>query len=639
MLPILTTIFLIIATLGGGRIVIQILRLQNELSLSEQFGFAFVMGIGLIGWILFFPGLFGAFNTLVFFGTSLLFSLGIFLFDLRKIPIVSTFKSFGTNRFIFFVLCLVIIFDFAEGLSPPADADTMAYHFETPRQFVSSEKIFPVFRAFDGITQLLTHLTYAAAFALGKKESLNLWAMITGWGLPVIFFIIAKSHMATKDALIGATLLITTPAIIYSGGTGQVEPIAAMFALVAIFGLIKSTQNICCSQQRMRWILFAGINAGFFAGTKITGLIFLFSVGTIILFSREGIKHFLAFSFSAAVVGSQWYLFNWHHTGDPLFPLLWEYVTLKPGILWDKEVAAAANRAFASENPIPRDIFWFFAYPIRTIIQPLPAFESLRTGLGPTILLGFPFLLVTILQRCEKEYFLLQKNLALTAFIFYAIWFFFGPSLRVRHLLPIYPLLLLIIMLGFSQIQKNYTELKPILYAGFIGVICIQLCGHIVFSKKYVEHILSGNENTKFLEKNISGYGVIKWINSNLTKDDHILINKRDWFFYLNIPYVSVANTLQTKIAIHQKPGDIKTFFRQLVAAKVTYAAIPENIISESSDVTLGLLLSKIEKKGCLKKIKRIKGLERRSRTLSFDTDKNIIYGIYKFQKNICQNL
>ena len=65
--------------------------------------------------------------------------------------------------------------------APPADADTLAYHFVVPRKFLLDATLNFIPRAIDGAVPLLVQMTYVPALALGGEGAATLWALVSGW--------------------------------------------------------------------------------------------------------------------------------------------------------------------------------------------------------------------------------------------------------------------------------------------------------------------------------------------------------------------------------------------------------------------------------------------------------------------------
>ena len=61
-MPIAVTAWMILAATGAGFTILRVTGLLGVLTHAERLAVAFVLGIGMIGWLTFFPGLAGHFN-------------------------------------------------------------------------------------------------------------------------------------------------------------------------------------------------------------------------------------------------------------------------------------------------------------------------------------------------------------------------------------------------------------------------------------------------------------------------------------------------------------------------------------------------------------------------------------------------
>lgn len=637
-LSILSALWMAAAATGGGLLLLWACGLSTTLRQGERAVFAFVLGIGLIGWLAFFPGIFSHFDGTAFAVILVILSTGLVLMradaeqDQGHVPLDPVARIMLAGLF------LMAAMDITEALSPAADADTMAYHFETPRRFLAESTIYAIPRAIDGVTQLLVQTTYGVAMALGGERAANLWAMLTGWSVGAAFYMIANRQIGRTWALTGTLALLTIPAIVYAGGTGQVEVRLAAFSLMAAYAAAMSVRAAAASAAASGWAAIAGLLAGFAAGTKLTGLLLILAIAVSVLAARGGLRRVVVISVFAAVAGCQWYLFNWYSTGDPLYPLLWQYTTQTPGFEWNTGVAAQLTQMWDSENVVPRSLLWFFAYPVRTIIAPLPGFESLRTGLGPATLVGLPFAVFALWRLRRTVGMSLIYPVGITALVFYIVWFFFGPALRVRHLLLIYPMVLLCVVLGCARIAESGINFRRLLFGGFVGVICIQLGGQAVFTKKFIAHLLAHETDDAFLQRNISGYPAVKWINSKLTKSDRVLVANRDWLYRIEVPYLMAHPGLGTQIEIYRGATDVRRFIRQLEAAGITHAVVPVPSPG-SAKVPLDNFLEKLQENGCARRIDGVTAVSVASRTITEMSKSSITYGVYAFDIVACNQL
>lgn len=635
-IPFFAVIWMVLAATGGGLAVLRITGVLNSLEQMERLAFAFVTGIGLIGWFAFFPGLTGAFSSVSFAVILAVLSAGLIFLRTPVRDAAPAAPVTGTEWLLIAGIVAVGLMDLCEGLSPAADADTMAYHFETPQRYLAEGAIFAIPRAIDGVSQLLLQMTYGVAQGLGGKPAVPLWTMVSGWGLGALFYVLARRHMSRLWALTGTLCLITTPAIIYSSGSGHTEVRAAAFALLGAYAAALSVSADTNRAHRTGWLIVAGLCAGFFANAKMTGLIFAFAACIAVMGGPGTLRRILVFSLAAAVTGTQWYIFNWSETGDPLYPLLWQYVDTASGFDWNQQNAAELKRVWSVESPLPRSPLWFILYPFRTVFFPPQAIESLRTGIGPMAVMCLPFAVIAA-ARARHALGSPIFRLAVIALIFYAIWFFFGPSQRIRHLIPIYPIVFLCILAGAACFADGYIRVRAILVASAMALLAVQVGGQIVFSKKFIDYVTTDQSRSAFLRENIGGYPVVEWLNGHLNESDRVFVTKREWLYRLDVPYYFAHNVNQTRIALGPTATDVAVFLEQLRNTGITHVAIEQSDLDSAQQAKTGYFTRELLKRDCLVNIARIPIVTMGSRTLPDLNRSTDIYSIFGILTDECR--
>ena len=244
---------------------------------------------------------------------------------------------------------------------------------------------------------------------------------------------------------------------------------------------------------------------------KYIGLLFAAACGLTILAQRPRFFHGAGLTAAALLAGSQWYVWNWIHTGDPLFPLLFDILDYGDSPFWDAAHHDSFLRVmFEAERAVPINPLWFLAYPFVATLAGFPQFESGRTGLGPFVLLVLPFAAAAL--WCFRRRLIASplRPVAAITFIFYVLWFFAGSSQRVRHLLPVYPLLLVCVTVAGYRWAAATVNLRP-LVAVMLATGCLQLAGHGIFALNYARHVLSGESRDAFLSRNVSGYAPVRF--------------------------------------------------------------------------------------------------------------------------------
>lgn len=105
---------------------------------------------------------------------------------------------------------------------------------------------------------MIVHMTYITPLKLGGERALTLWVMLSGWAATALLYSIARRFMDSRWSLILALVFITTPAVIYGAGSGQVEVKIVMFVMIAATSI-----TLALKTGLMRYAVLAGIAAGF----------------------------------------------------------------------------------------------------------------------------------------------------------------------------------------------------------------------------------------------------------------------------------------------------------------------------------------------------------------------------------------
>ena len=142
---------------GFGACALTALGIQKELPYWEQWTWSFAVGFGLLGWLLFFFGVIGWFSTVPLILVLGLGSCGVLLLKpLTQAPHTNT-SAVKLNSWCCLLLTAIVIvaaIDLFEGLSPPIDGDSLAYHFVHPKNFLTLGRIEFIPRAGDGAIRI-----------------------------------------------------------------------------------------------------------------------------------------------------------------------------------------------------------------------------------------------------------------------------------------------------------------------------------------------------------------------------------------------------------------------------------------------------------------------------------------------------
>lgn len=462
-------------------------------------------------------------------------------------------------------ICLVLFFDILEGLSPPGDADSLAYHFSLPKQFLAEGMEF-VPRALEG-SPFLVQMTYIPALALGGEVGMTLWVMFVSWMAALLFFVICRRYLPLHWSLALSLLFLTTPAVLYGGGTGQVEVKLVLFALAGAWAVSDALRT-----KKLKYVVLAGLMAGFYAGGKVFGLLFVVAAAVPILWL--GWRGIAVYALAAVIAGFQWYGWNWYHWGDPVFPALYSFLDIADSAIWDQEHNTYFWAVFnPGESSVPTSFFWFLVYPFASAFGAIDV-NLVRIGFGPYWLLVLPFAFSGWIRSPHVMGFYGAKSLMpLTApfaivCIFYTLWFFSGASQHIRHLLPVYAILL--ICLTVVAVRSGHE--RPL--AWMMGlVVVVQIGGAGLIGLNYVRYVFTDESRDEFLARNVSRYAPVPWINANLTQDDKILLVYTPLSYLIDVPIYPATDVGQIVVDISPRATAGK-FLEQMKAQGISHVLV-----------------------------------------------------------------
>lgn len=627
MMATLVTIVQALAAIGYGAGLLRFMRIPMASNFALWLGLSFALGLGFIGWVLLPLAL-----TVGLGSVSLGFVLVIGVASLLSLFPFSGLKM--DHKPIDFMqviliaaLAVIFGFDLIEALTPPSDADSLAYHFALPKLFLQTGSVVFVPRAVDGATPLLVQMTYLPGLHFAGERGLSLWTLVSGWVAVGLLYAISREHLCRSWSLATAVLFASAPAVIYGAGSGQVEVRIALFVLLCAWSCAQFFKT-----QKVSYLVLAAIAAGLFGGAKVTGLIFMAAVLIVVLPRRMWFRTGLVFSIVSAGVAAPWYIWTYIHTGDPIFPILYPVLGVSNPLYWDQAHHDVFNLVFRSqETPLTINLFSLFALPVIGTLFPFPSMEAGRTGFGPLILVFLPCALALFWVGIQQRKISDIGVIALIAVAFYSMWFLSGAPQRVRHLLPVLPLIIMCLVFSAAWVAKTW-RIKSVITGAAGLVMVIQIAGAALFGGQFWSAAIGNTSRTDFLHDSVSLYEPVPWINKNLNNTHKLMTPIRQQLFYLNVPYFFAHAYTQAEVDVSPEFGfdDLVPSLHRLEISHVLAYQEPINGQYQHGPGYQKLMIA-----GCLDPIHDGQSNVIRSRTLGGIPEQQP-YTIFEFNQQAC---
>jgi len=647
-MDILTPILLSLSFIGIGSIALYPIR-----SIVANYGLtfysvnSFIIGLGLIGWIShyallyeFFGSIFVTFLSLI--GFIFLFLLIIFFRNNSYSLMPVNFRISLIEILLFLLIVCFSFLDIIIALAPPSNADSLGYHYFIAKTFSNEENIVFFPRAATGAVPLIIQTIYAYFYEVSGEIGMTFFVGITKIVFTVSFYCLSRSLINRQNSLLITAVVISIPAIVYGGSNGDVDVRLSLF-VISSFSLFFIWINQDSNKWNISYLLFLiFIVSGFYAAGKYYGLFFLLSFW-MYLFKYKNLRYLVIASLGAIIAAHQWYLWNFINTGDPFFPLLFEFIG-KDLTFWSDEQNNYFKRLYGIEQPVSNNLLWYLSYPIRIHFFPLDGFHALKIGPGLFFMLIAPISLYWLIKNF-KDYDLKQYNfLIVIPILFYTLWFFIGSSQRFRYLLPIYPILILYFFHLYSQFVDSLNFNKSFFYITPVLVtLGLQTGAYALYSANPIKYFFDNSyDRIQYVEDNVPWVSVIFWTNENLPEDAFIFSDLRQHRYFSEREIFIGQPILQDQIKI-RPDSTIEEFLNSSkllgISHYLTRPALSEGFSPKGKKLSsYESHMIRLYQENCLNEVAKVPVKDFGSRSLKSDQDvKDFKMGVYTLNSN-CSN-
>jgi 4-amino-4-deoxy-L-arabinose transferase-like glycosyltransferase len=235
------------------------------------------------------------------------------------------------------------------------------------------------------------------------------------------------------------------------------------------------------------------------------------------------------------------------------------------------------------ELSLPRTPWSLLLYPFLATFAPPTALDAARVGMGFLPMAVLPFALAAAWRRAETVNGRILALSLIAALVFSVLWFFLGASQRVRHFLPVMPVLLLAATVAAERLTRNRPA-RHALAAAFILALTVQLAGQAIYVQRHVRDLWTGATRDQILRSAVSYYDAVHWINANLDGSSRVVHDSRSLNYLLTVPYFNAHPNDQALVDLSPAGEESGYFFAGLCRAGATHVLAFGGMMPDASD-------------------------------------------------------
>lgn len=298
-----------------------------------------------------------------------------------------------------------------QALAPPAAKDEVNYQLAVAKWYQLEHAIVFVPNNWSFHFPQLVNMSFLQGLVWGGEISAKLQVFML-W----VVALLAAGSLAPKGArLLAACTFAAIPIVAAHSGLCFVDIGTALFGMLALAATLRCR---AADTDRSRWVIAAGVMAGFAAGTKLTGIFVPIALTPLLLFGG-GWRKLPAFLIAAFLAGFPFYLVHWIQAGNPVYPFFPEIFggrDLDPAL-----ISLVMENRSAGEGGIGATL-------LRILRLPLDLSFSAKQGvefLGPAFLAYLP---LSLWSGADRRH---LRRAVLFAGLFLLMWLFISPMIRL----------------------------------------------------------------------------------------------------------------------------------------------------------------------------------------------------------------
>jgi len=557
-------ILIIICLLAGNRIF-KLFRLQ-DISLLEQILFSVGIGLGTISITIFFFGL----TQALYPWTLALLLLGFVLIASSNYAyarmLLNRAQTWHPALSLSEVLILFLIFGFISltlinTLTPPFYRDALIHHLAIPKWYIRHHGIVNIPFSIPSYYPPFMEMLYVGSLLLSSDILAQLIHFLFYLGALFFTFTLAIKLTTRPMSLLAVLLFGSLPVVCQVSSAAYSDLGLTFFTMGGILALFHWRQT-----STQGWFYLGALMTGFAVSCKYNGLIVFLSFipGILLAFAqwkvplKSMVKNIIFFLLLVSLVNSLWVGRNFWLTGNPVYPLASSFIGKNPDFSLPK-VSPYEIRNLLYGETLKEQIMLPWTLSLKTQTK---ARHELDGVINPIFLFFIPFFIF------------LPKKIPGIKWIacfslLYFLFFWASSVVRLRYLMPIYPLLGIITAFTAGTLEIKWKKI-------FITVtLSVAFLLNLYWVLQYTSivnpiNFLIGKESKQaFLCRLLPSYPVFEYINNDLSPTSRIMFlyggNFGNDGYYLNCDYFFDSRYLGSTVKdILQKsltPEEVKKEF------------------------------------------------------------------------------
>jgi hypothetical protein len=320
--------FFIILNFCVGRRVGNIFDVQF-VNLAEELSFSIMLGVGVVGLLIFLLGVLGAFQALPM-GILVITLLVFTRQELARVIVIAESLIHGWSDkgqkavvFLFFVLMALLVMRAA---TPPYAVDDAICHLAVPQAFIKAGGIIPLYDNFPGNMPLLTHMMYVV-FLMAKADiAARLFSLGLAVATAFAIYTFCKRFIDQITGILALFAFFSAGVILEVAISNRIDVTVAGMIFLATYAMINYLET-----NQSRWLWYSAIFSGFSLSIKYTAAIWIAFIGVMYAYEslfrkRQKFVLFLKrgaiFTIIMVAIVSPWLIKNYVYYQNPFYPFI-----------------------------------------------------------------------------------------------------------------------------------------------------------------------------------------------------------------------------------------------------------------------------------------------------------------------------